>query len=160
MHSNVRRIKGLEETINKYAHTLNLRSQQLELMIKQNDTIKSAHNKDVLSTYQLHQNELSNLRGLLDMQGEIVEEHRSENEGLKYTLEQLRIKCEVYENDAIHEQPLGYAIHEPSETPSVRWVTWSNFWGYASRTRRELGELSREIDGLNKELEEQHVGRP
>jgi hypothetical protein len=74
---------------------------------------------------------------------------KDDNVGLEYTLKQLKVKCEEYEKAL--KPKLSYHIHEPCETPSVRWVTYSNFL-------QCMNSLHKRLDIADKELEEYHVG--
>lgn len=70
--------------------------------------------------------------------------------GLEYALAQLKVKCEEYEKALAPKK--SFPIHEPSEQPSVRWVTYSNFL-------QSVNQLNQRVHALQDELEEKNVGR-
>jgi hypothetical protein len=69
----------------------------------------------------------------------------------EYVVEQLKIKLEVYEKALAPK--LSYPIFEPSSTPTVQWVAFSDF-------KKCMNSLKQRLDAAEKELEAYHVGRP
>jgi hypothetical protein len=76
---------------------------------------------------------------------ERVDLYKERNEALAYVIEQLKVKLDVYEKEP--EPGTITMIHEPSETPSVRWVTYSNYSQTVNQLHRQIGRLEEQDDG-------------